>query len=473
MRSPVFCALQDPPYWNGWVLSACMHAVVVGSVLFLSHQLPTPQIAERDPIAVSFVTPQLTRTPPTHRPTIKQSPSTPTTKSKQVQPKPVPREPTRAKPRTQTQIRQTVSPQMMAHASVKPVHQPTSQLTNVTRIPVAQPKPVRHTASEPAISSGTISSQPKPQHTGIAQHHTAAKVHASPTHRKPIHGSTTTEKVERVTPLNPIIRHHVANAPQRIATPVRSAPLRQSASTLPAHEEKITRAPAMEVMTEKVERVTPLNPIIRHHVANAPQRIAIPVRAALQRQSVHTLPSHEEKITRAAEQKITRAAAMEVMKQQVARGRTRTAVRHVFSKPARQQAAFSSENPVVQTRATFNFTRHTRKVRPATTARPASTKGFSPELLAYSKLLREKIARTLKFPRLAKRLGYSGTTHVAIALSKTGIVRDLKISQPSGYEILDKAAVVTLKKVLQTTKPPESIEIERLVIPIAFNLKRN
>ncbi len=416
MRSSVFCALQDPPYWNGWVLSACMHAVVVGSVLFLSHQLPTPQIAERDPIAVSFVTPQLTRTPPTHRPTIKQSPSTPTTKSKQVQPKPVPREPTRAKPRTQTQIRQTVSPQMMAHASVKPVHQPTSQLTNVTRIPVAQPKPVRHTASEPAISSGTISSQPKPQHTGIAQHHTAAKVHASPTHRKPIHGSTTTEKVERVTPLNPIIRHHVANAPQRIATPVR---------------------------------------------------------AALQRQSVHTLPSHEEKITRAAEQKITRAPAMEVMKQQVARGRTRTAVRHVFSKPARQQAAFSSGNPVVQTRATFNFTRHTRKVRPATTARPASTKGFSPELLAYSKLLREKIARTLKFPRLAKRLGYSGTTHVAIALSKTGIVRDLKISQPSGYEILDKAAIVTLQKVLQTTKPPESIEIERLVIPIAFNLKRN
>ena len=416
MRSSVFCALQDPPYWNGWVLSACMHAVVVGSVLFLSHQLPTPQIAERDPIAVSFVTPQLTRTPPTHRPTIKQSPSTPTTKSKQVQPKPVPREPTRAKPRTQTQIRQTVSPQMMAHASVKPVHQPTSQLTNVTRIPVAQPKPVRHTASEPAISSGTISSQPKPQHTGIAQHHTAAKVHASPTHRKPIHGSTTTEKVERVTPLNPIIRHHVANAPQRIATPVR---------------------------------------------------------AALQRQSVHTLPSHEEKITRAAEQKITRAPAIEVMKQHVTSGKPHTAVRHVFSKPARQQAAFSSGNPVVQTRATFNFTRHTRKVRPATTARPASTKGFSPELLAYSKLLREKIARTLKFPRLAKRLGYSGTTHVAIALSKTGIVRDLKISQPSGYEILDKAAIVTLQKVLQTTKPPESIEIERLVIPIAFNLKRN
>ena len=408
MRSPVLCALQDPPYWNGWVLSACMHAVVVGSVLFLSHQLPTPQIAESNPIAVSFVTPQLTRTPPTHRPTMKQSPSTPTTKSKQVQPKPVPREPTRAKPRTQTQIRQTVSPQMMAHASVKPVHQPTSQLTNVTRIPVAQPKPVRHTASEPAISSGTISSQPKPQHTGIAQHHTAAKVHASPTHRKPIPGRTT---------------------------------------------------------TEKVERVTPLNPIIRTHVANAPQPVAIPVRAALQRQSVNTLPSHEEKITR--------APAMEVMKQHVARGKPHTAVRHVFSKPARQQAAFSSGNPVVQTRTTVNYTRHTRKVRPTTVARSASTNGFSPELLAYSKLLREKIARTLKFPRLAKRLGYSGTTHVAIALSKTGIVRALTISQPSGYEILDKAAVVTLKKVLQTTKPPESIEIEQLVIPIAFNLKRN
>ena len=164
---------------------------------------------------------------------------------------------------------------------------------------------------------------------------------------------------------------------------------------------------------------------------------------------------------------------MEVKKQHVPNGTSYAAVRHVASQRARQQASLSLGSPVVQARTTVNYTRQTRQVRPATTSRSASTGGLSPELLAFSKLLREKVARTLTFPRLAKRLGYSGTTHVAIALSRTGTVRDLKVSQPSGYEILDKAAIVTLQKVLQTTKPPESIEIEQLVIPIAFNLKRN
>ena len=121
----------------------------------------------------------------------------------------------------------------------------------------------------------------------------------------------------------------------------------------------------------------------------------------------------------------------------------------------------------------MSYTRQMKKSRPATNTRAATGSGFSPELLAFSKLLREKIARTLEFPRLAKRLGYSGTTHVELALSKTGIVRDLKVSKPSGHDILDKAAILTLKKVLQTTKPPESITIEQLVIPIAFNLKRH
>ncbi len=127
----------------------------------------------------------------------------------------------------------------------------------------------------------------------------------------------------------------------------------------------------------------------------------------------------------------------------------------------------------MQARTTINYARQMRKARPTTISRSVSTNGFSPELLAFSKRLRERISQTLEFPRLAKRLGYSGITHIAISLSRTGTVRALKISQPSGYDILDKAAVATLKKVLQTTKPPESIEIERLVVPIAFNLKKS
>ena len=255
-----------------------------------------------------------------------------------------------------------------------------------------------------------------PQHTDITRQHAAPKVHASSSHKKPVHVEAKTDKEDPVTPRDPVIRNHVTNVPQPMGTPVRSAPLRQSMTT--------------------------------------------PVR-----QSVNTLSSHVEKRVH--------VPSTAVVKPRVTNGTSYTAVRHVASKRARQQTSLSLGSPVVQTRTTVNYTRQTRKARPTTTSRSASTGGFSPELLAFSKLLREKIARTLEFPRLAKRLGYSGTTHVAIALSKTGVVRDLKVAQPSGYEILDKAAIVTLQKVLQTTKPPESIEIEQLVIPIAFNLKRN
>ncbi|MYC27862.1 MAG: hypothetical protein F4X63_07720 [Nitrospira sp. SB0662_bin_26] len=63
MSTSVYGTIQAPPYWNGWALSACMHTVVVGVVLFLSQQLPAPQKAARIPIAIAFVTPQA---PPTH-----------------------------------------------------------------------------------------------------------------------------------------------------------------------------------------------------------------------------------------------------------------------------------------------------------------------------------------------------------------------------------------------------------------------
>lgn len=431
MRSSAFGTIQDPSYWNGWAFSAGMHAMMVGSILFLTQQLPTPQKAERDPIAVAFVTPQPTRTLPTHRQTMTKPTPTPTTKPKQVQPEVIPREPTQSKPHTQTQPRQKISPQTVVQAAPKPAPLPKLQVTNATPISVAQPKTVKHTqttyqpavrdgvissqpktvpqrASQPTVSSGVISSQPMPQHTGITRQLADPKVHSSPSHKKPVYVEAITDKRDPVTPRDPVIRQQVTNVPQAMTTTVRAAPVRQSVNTLPSHVE--TR--------------------------------------------IH-------------------ASTMEVKKQHIPNGKVHTAVRHVFSKTAPQQASLSSGTPVVQTRTTVNYTRQMRKARPTTTSRSVSGGGLSPELLAFSKLLRERVARTLEFPRLAKRLGYSGTTHVAIALSKTGIVRDLKVLQPSGYEILDKAAIVTLEKVLQTTKPPESIEIEQLVIPIAFNLRRN
>lgn len=126
----------------------------------------------------------------------------------------------------------------------------------------------------------------------------------------------------------------------------------------------------------------------------------------------------------------------------------------------------------MRTRTMRHDGRHTRQARPAPVTRDVVTDGISPELLAYSQLLREKISQTMNFPHLAKRLGYSGTTHVVIAFSRTMPARVLTISQSSGYDILDTAAVATINKALPTVKPPDSIDHAQLTIPIVFNLKK-
>lgn len=384
MHRYIVRARHNPVYWRSWGLSAGTHTVIVGVALILSHAIPVPKKVEQRPITVSFVAPQITQaqTTPAHRPTVKRPPLTPTTQTTQRQPTPISKAPTQSRTRTQTQIRRAASPRTIVQPSLTPSPQPLVRPNDVTRTPTVQSKTViqAQASSHPATKNGEPAPQPLSRSIGTTRQRTAAKVHAL------------------------TFSARGTKAPQPVGTLVGAPPRRQSVHTLPSHEKKVIRAPAIEAM------------------------------------------KHTQHVTRAT-------------------------VSHVFSKTLRQRVSLRSEKPVVQTRTTTRHVHQTRRISPATISRSGSTDGFSPELLAFSKLLREKIAQTLEFPRLAKRLGYSGTTHVVITLSKTGVVEALKISQPSGYDILDKAAVATLKKVLSTVKPPESINVAQLAVPIDFNLK--
>lgn len=331
-------------------------------------------------------------------------------------------------------------------------------------IPIA----VAFVAPQPTHRQTTKKSPPTPtvipkqvQPEVIPREPTQSKPHTQTQPRQKVSPQTVVQASPKLAPLSKV---QVTNATPMPMTQPKT--LRHTQAThQPAVSSGVIASQPMPQHTDGAQQHAAPKVHAAPSYKNVPQPMAAQVRSGPMRQSVNPLPSHVEKRVH--------APTTEVVKQRVTNAKSYTAVRHVPPKRARQQASPSLGKPVVQTRTTVNYTRQTRKARPVTTSRSASTGGLSPELLAFSKLLREKVARTLTFPRLAKRLGYSGTTHVAIALSKTGIVRDLKVSQPSGYEILDKAAIVTLQKVLQTTKPPESIEIEQLVIPIAFNLKRN
>ena len=76
------------------------------------------------------------------------------------------------------------------------------------------------------------------------------------------------------------------------------------------------------------------------------------------------------------------------------------------------------------------------------------------------------------YPAIAKRKGFQGTVVLEALIEKSGRVGDLKIFKSSGYKVLDRAAVESVKE--WTFKPAirENEEVEMWVrVPVCFQLK--
>ncbi|MCD4716168.1 MAG: energy transducer TonB, partial [Desulfobacterales bacterium] len=50
-----------------------------------------------------------------------------------------------------------------------------------------------------------------------------------------------------------------------------------------------------------------------------------------------------------------------------------------------------------------------------------------------------------KYPKIARRRGYKGTVVLEVLVDRNGRVDDLRVSTSSGYKILDKAALASVK----------------------------
>ena len=81
--------------------------------------------------------------------------------------------------------------------------------------------------------------------------------------------------------------------------------------------------------------------------------------------------------------------------------------------------------------------------------------------------IKEKIQKKIVYPRIARRRGLQGKTVISFVICADGSVRDLKVVESSGYAVLDKSAIKTVKMAAPFPKPPVSAE---LVIPITFRL---
>lgn len=95
---------------------------------------------------------------------------------------------------------------------------------------------------------------------------------------------------------------------------------------------------------------------------------------------------------------------------------------------------------------------------------------YSRYLKAHFAYIRDLIMRNISYPDIARRNGWEGMVTVSFVISENGYARDIKIKESSGFEVLDKNAARTIKKVSPFPKPPAEALIK---IPIVYKLTNN
>jgi periplasmic protein TonB len=81
--------------------------------------------------------------------------------------------------------------------------------------------------------------------------------------------------------------------------------------------------------------------------------------------------------------------------------------------------------------------------------------------------IRDVITKQLVYPPMARRMNWSGKAMVSFTIVEDGSVHTVRVIQSSGYPLLDKSALETVKQAAPFPKPPTRAEI---VVPINFKM---
>jgi len=87
-------------------------------------------------------------------------------------------------------------------------------------------------------------------------------------------------------------------------------------------------------------------------------------------------------------------------------------------------------------------------------------------------LLLRDLARHLQYPPLARRAGWEGTVLLAVTLDPDGVLAAVRVERSSGYEILDRAAADTLRRVGRIQEAAKWLHGQtlELLLPIVYRL---
>lgn len=90
----------------------------------------------------------------------------------------------------------------------------------------------------------------------------------------------------------------------------------------------------------------------------------------------------------------------------------------------------------------------------------------------YLAALAAKINRSKFYPRASRRRGEEGTVVVSFVIQRGGALTDLAVTESSGHQRLDKAALKTLRKVTPFKPIPAAVKRDHwpITVPIKFSL---
>ena len=77
--------------------------------------------------------------------------------------------------------------------------------------------------------------------------------------------------------------------------------------------------------------------------------------------------------------------------------------------------------------------------------------------------IRDRINRNILYPEMARRMGWCGQVKIAFIVREDGGVNEIRVVDSSGFGVLDRNAVETVKKTAPFPRPPVRAEIRMAV----------
>lgn len=83
--------------------------------------------------------------------------------------------------------------------------------------------------------------------------------------------------------------------------------------------------------------------------------------------------------------------------------------------------------------------------------------------------IRDVIARQLVYPPMARKMGWSGRTVVTFIIMEDGSVKNIRVTESSGYSLLDKSALEAVRDAAPLPRPPLQADI---TVPVSFRIMK-